>query len=48
MYYIYRKGESATEHESKELSRFKEKMYNLYNERREEMRKNYKANKTLE
>jgi len=48
MYYIYRKGESATEHESKELSRFKEKMYNLYNEHREEMRKNYKANKTLE
>ena len=48
MYYVYRKGESATEHESKELSSFKEKMYNLYNKHREEMRKNYKVNKTLE
>lgn len=45
MYYIYQKGESATDQEASELSKFKEKMYTLYDEHREEMRASYRAKK---
>ena len=41
MYNIYQKGESATEQETLELSKFKEKLYSLYDEHREEMQNNY-------
>lgn len=45
MFYVYQKGESVTEQEAAELSEFKEKMYKLYDNHREEMRENYKAKK---
>ena len=46
MYYIYQKGEYVAEHDALELSKFKEKMYSLYNKHREEMRENYRAKKS--
>ena len=48
MYKIKKKGKSAAEHDAIELSGFKEKMYNLYNQHREEMRENYRAKKAQE
>ena len=48
MYLVYQKGTTATKEEESQLSKFKEKMYKLYDEHREEMRGNYSAKKTLE
>lgn len=39
-YFIYKKGDSATEMEALELAQFKDKLYQIYNEHRDEMKKN--------
>lgn len=44
MYRIFEKGESAAKQEKEDLTHFKDELYGIYDEKREEMKKNYKNN----